>query len=157
MKNNRQHHKSPWRNSDGTLKSDHQISLLGQHWDLKTWDDYLRDTVDVSLKEMYMGRHWHIDLVAAEEARSVFADIPTSQKIRYLSESLDELTPPQKEILQLLFGSDDVKLPMAARVLRISRQAVIKRRNKALANLKSILCCKIVDLNITKFIKRYAA
>ena len=36
---------SPWRNSDGSKKTDAEISLLGKKWYLETWKDFLDEDV----------------------------------------------------------------------------------------------------------------
>ena len=35
----------PWRNPDGSKKTDAEISLLGKRWYLETWKDFLDEDV----------------------------------------------------------------------------------------------------------------
>ncbi len=47
MKNN----ETPWLKDDGMLKTDEEIKTISKAWDLKTWDNYLKETVELPLVE----------------------------------------------------------------------------------------------------------
>ncbi len=39
---------SPWLNSDGTIKNDDEIKSISKGWSSQTWENFLKETVDVN-------------------------------------------------------------------------------------------------------------
>ena len=146
----------PWRNSDGTKKTDAEISKLGQNWDAKTWKAFLDEDVGKFTND---GRTSHVeDLdelpeVEQETEKNTLANL----NLEVIFEiAFEELTPKEQLILSRFFW-DGATLRIIAKDLNCSPSSVRTEKERALRHLKKILTDKGFKYKLSLALKKLKA
>ena len=145
----------PWRNPDGTKKTDAEISRLGQNWDAKTWEKFLDDDIGkISEGGRVFCRRSLDDLPKPEEAKK---NTLANLNLEVVFETaFEELTPKEQLILSRFFR-DGATLRAIAKDLNCSPSSVRTEKERALRHLKKILTAKGFKYKLSLALKKLEA
>ena len=141
--------KFPWRNVDGSYKSDGEIAQLGKSWSAKTWDEYLKDTIEIS-KNRNDQCFYDMDTEFILEKAEVM-EILKSHKYDNMKDALnlafDSLSNMERTVIRYSFweGMDD---KMIAKVLNTTHGAVRVHKSCAIRRLRRILPSKHLKMRL---------
>ena len=131
----------PWLNTDGSMKSDKEISALGQHWNAETWDNYLKATIEHGDTELLLEES--MDDIKALSAKDFFDFITTVENYEYLQGYVQQamrnnLSPKEESILRMKYFENMSEKEVAEK-LSIGLETLKKYRKSALKKIKNFL------------------
>ena len=159
MRQKKKTERPPWRNPDGTKKTDAEISRLGQNWDLETWEQFLDEDVG---KITENGRLYFVGKLEDNPAleKQVEEDDKFSNKMKNLDLEVifklafEELTPQERLILDKLFW-EGRSLKRVAKDLNTTPSNISTTKARVLKKLKGILTAKGFGERLSCHLKRY--
>lgn len=136
----------PWIDKNGDLFSDKKIEELGQSWDLETWDQYLKETVEVGLKEQLVNPRKY-DLMRENPS---YNDLSGSKSQPHGAGTLSRKTRNQIHLMKQALSRRDryivhyffwegLSTSDIAFLLKMKSQIVRKRKKQILKKFKRLL------------------
>ncbi len=160
MEHKRETTPPPWRNPDGTRKTDAEISKLGKSWDVETWKQFLDEDVGKITED---GKLYFVKKF--EDCPKLEKQTEDEEKFSNKMENLDlevifslafeELTPREQLILDKLFW-EELSLRRTARALNTTPTNISTTKARVLKKLKMILTSKGFGQRLSSHLKRFA-
>ncbi len=132
----------PWKNPDGSKKTDAEISKLGQSWDAKTWEQFLDQEVGRITDDGRITYFKKWEKIPGIEEK--LAEGQTSEKVANLNlqavfeTAFEELTLTEQLVLEKFFW-DGMSLNKIAEDLKSTPSNMSNTKARALRKLKRIL------------------
>ncbi len=134
----------PWRNSDGSKKTDSEIYLLGQNWDMETWNTYLNEDIGKVENEDYClisisGLESLLKLKKGEDKLESYSSQAKGINLSELFEiALEELSEREYCVLKEVFWNGQ-SVGEVARKFNMSKRSIYAIKVNALKKLKITL------------------
>ena len=132
----------PWRNVDGTLKSDLEIKMASESWTPDIWEQYLLNQVDGDLKESLLTNPESLDDFANEKSTQFWKELSKRKDYKNLGVALcsaiKKLSPRQEEIIIKVYWKG-MSLADVSRELGIKRGSVQTFLKRAQIKIGSLL------------------
>ena len=113
--------KKPWRDEKGNLLSDEQLETLSKGWSEETWDDYLKDTVDVKQKELTLGDPQTAENIPLQKSK-IFDQLPrinlrrNPELKKTMRAIVDDLPKKEREVTKMLYWHELSESEVARRM-----------------------------------------
>ncbi len=133
--------KKPWLDKDGNLYSDAALKKLNGAWSLEVWEDFLKSNVEKSLHEYLPDDPALVDNSMAgygDTYESMSGDEKFPVLGSHVRKYLSCLTRREQQIIEAMFWEERSQRDLA-RELRISRNAVVSARDRALRKLGTFM------------------
>ena len=130
----------PWLNDEGKILSDSEIEKLSQNWNQETWDCYLKETVEVSQKELPLksfsmsesySDHRHEEFYAIK--RIDLKRNPVLKK--FINDLVDAMSEEDRMMIRMIYW-EDLSIRRVAQAMEVSKSTIVRRQKKALNKLK---------------------
>ena len=146
----------PWKNSDGSKKTDAEISLLGQSWDLATWKKFLDEDVGSVVPSKRLSFRPYMDIAGnatGEEGSSLSRKFQGIDLATVISTALGELADRERRILEGYFWKKSDTRKIAERE-NLSPGNVRKIKSRSLKKLGKILASNNFKIKLDRALKR---
>ena len=159
MRQKRKSKQPPWRNPNGTKKTDVEISRFGQNWDLKTWEKFLDEDVGKITDDgqLYFVRKFE---GRSKLEKQVEEDGKLSNKMENLDLEVifklafEELTSKERLILEKIFWNG-MSFRQISKDLKCPLSSIHVAKEKSLEKLKKILTAKGFGERLSCYLKRH--
>lgn len=134
--------REPWLDEHGQQYPDAQLKIISKKWDEKTWDNYLKATVDVPLREIHLEHGHDAESYSQEEHEKFYQDVGNTKARPYFTHALEKIMRelPRKEALVIrMFFRQGMKSEEIAKVLNVDRATVYRTNKRALSKIKQDL------------------
>lgn len=139
---NDQKNETLWTQTNGKPIEERDLKKRCQSWSADTWEEFLKDTVDIEAKEMLLEEPEMIEYYSTEDHEDFIEGHLTPQEFPRLKQVmlnlLKEMPKKQQMVLELLFW-EGKNLQEAADELGISRPSTFRLRNRALNSFTKLL------------------
>jgi len=143
--------KKPWLDENGVRRSEAEIRSLAENWGDKTWEEFLRSTVEKPQNDTLIPG-FDYEIIEAD-ARDTYQDmIATNSRpdlIGLVENLLSQLTNREQRVVQAIFWAGRSQHEIA-RELRLSRSAVRNCQNRALKKMGSLLVRKMLSTKVSE-------
>jgi RNA polymerase sigma factor (sigma-70 family) len=143
----------PWRNEDGSLKSDTELKIICENWNAKMWERYLRE-YNYAETEVLQSSDY-IDRTALESFVSFISSAPDENRFPNLrgvfNLSYKKLNFKEKEIIKLSF-EQNLSDSEISKELNKKRDYVRVYKSRALSKIKQVI---IENLNANEDIRMW--
>ena len=128
----------PWLKSDGSMKSDKEVSKLGQSWNAETWDNYLKATINHGDPDLLVEKS--MDDIKAYIAKDFLSFLTTTESYEYLhayvKEAISKKLSPQEEKIIVMKYFNNMSEREVSEEMNVSLETIKKYRKSALKKLK---------------------
>jgi len=133
----------PWRTPDGSLKTDDEISKLGQEWSSNTWNEYLETVIgDVENSNKDQICIASMDSLFVAEGFELLEFLRSIEEYEYLHVYLDfaikKLPKRTRQVIRELYFEKVLHKDLAKK-MNISIETVRSLRKKGIKKLKNLL------------------
>lgn len=137
--------KKPWLNENGVRRSDEEIRRLAEKWGDKTWEDFLKDTVEKPLSDTLIAG-FDYETIEAKVRETYQGMVSTNFRpdLSGLVEMLlRHLTIRERKVIQEIFWFGKSQHEVAHE-LHLTRSAVRNYQNRALKKMGDFIVRNIL-------------
>ena len=136
MKNKKQ---SPWRDEKGNLLSIEKIKILSKGWNRTTWEQYLRDTVNIRHKELNLNNARTVENYSIEQHKNFYniprVDLKRNPKLKKEMKAMVNTLPNREQTIITMIYWNGLSIREVARRLNRPRSSVRRWHEGALKYL----------------------
>ena len=142
---------APWLNSDGSRKTDSEISKLGESWSAETWDSFLKDDVGTVGYDADTVSFPYMDtptIASSSDLVKYLQNLDQYENLEeYLGYAIKTLSKREREFVELKYWKGMTQAEIA-RKFNVKDNTVSTIRRRALAKLKKCLCSDEFKQNV---------
>ena len=137
--------KKPWLNENGDRRSEGEIRSLAEKWGDKTWEEFLKDTVEKPLKDTLInGLNYETIEAQVRETYQNMISIDSRPELSGLVDLLlRHLTIRERHVIQEMFWHGKSQHEVANE-LHLTRSAVRNYKNRALKKMGDVIVRNIL-------------